>query len=106
MNSMPAAMGAVFRGFFQEYSVVRAKWRLYERLFATPESIELLNRHGAHAFGLIEDILSAMGEILEGLQAYYSGVAELHEDVAQPGDFDELVGHLRELETLRAKSHD
>src|SRR3954466_7997068 len=57
MSSMPAAMGGVFRGFFQEYSIVRAKWRLYERLFATPESVDLLNRHGAHAFGLIEDIL-------------------------------------------------
>src|SRR3954471_16646566 len=57
MSSMPAAMGGVFRGFFQEYSIVRAKWRLYERLFATPESVELLNRHGAHAFGLIQDLL-------------------------------------------------
>src|SRR3954471_19839629 len=57
MSSMPAAMGGVFRGFFQEYSIVRAKWRLYERLFATPESVELLNRHGAHAFGLLEDLL-------------------------------------------------
>src|SRR4028118_2316712 len=57
MNSMPTAMGGVFRGFVQEYSVVRAKWRLYERLFATPESVDLLNRHGAHAFGLIEDLL-------------------------------------------------
>src|SRR6185437_9895352 len=57
MNAMPAAMGVVFQRFFQEYSIVRAKWRLYERLFATPETVELLNRHGAHAFGLIEDLL-------------------------------------------------
>jgi hypothetical protein len=200
MNSMPAAMGVVFQRFFQEYSIVRAKWRLYERLFATAKSIDLLNRHGAHAFGLIEDllikdvilcitrmmnpskaswgepanlatllidlaaykqmalvkrltairdrvkpiedglrrwrdellskndystyfgmkadidaltpnhrkmiedVLSAMGEVLQELQAHYSGVAELPEDVARPGDFDELVGHLLELETLRAKS--
>jgi hypothetical protein len=200
MNSMPTAMGGVFHGFLQEYSIVRAKWRLYERLFATPESIDLLNRHGAHAFGLIEDllikdvilcitrmmntskaswgdpanlatllidlaahkqtalvkrlsairdrvkpvgdglkrwrdeqlsrndyaaylgmkadidalpsnhrkmvedVLSAMGEVMEQLQAHYSGVAELPEDVARPGDFDELVGRLRELEILRAKS--
>jgi len=193
-------MGGVFQGFFQEYSIFRAKWKLYERLFATSESIDLLNRHGAHAFGLIEDVLikdiilcitrmlnpskaswgdpanlatllidlaahkqtalvkrlnairdrvkpisdglrrwrderlsrndyaayvgmradidalpsnhrkmiedvlSAMGEVLKELQAHYSNVAELHKDVAQPGDFDELVGHLRELETLRAKS--
>jgi hypothetical protein len=193
-------MGGVFRGFFQEYSIVRAKWRLYEQLFATPESIDLLNRHGAHAFGLIEDllikdvilcitrmmnpskaswgdpanlatllidlaaykqmalverltairdrvkpmgdglrrwrdehlskndyaayvgmkadidalppnnrkmiedVLSAMGEVLEELQAHYSNVAELPQDGARPGDFDELVGHLRELETLRAKT--
>ncbi len=202
MNSMPTAMGGVFRGFFQEYSIVRAKWRLYERLFSTSDSIELLNRHGAHAFGLvedllikdvilcitrmmnqskaswgdpanlatllidlaahkqmalvkrltairdrvkplgdglkrwrdeqlskndyaayvalkadvdalpshnrkmIEDVLSAMGEVLQELQANYSSVAKLPEDVAQPGDFDELVGHLRDLETLRAKSND
>jgi hypothetical protein len=202
MNSMPTAMGGVFRGFVQEYSIVRAKWRLYERLFATPESVDLLNRHGAHAFGLIqdllikdvilcitrmlntskaswgdpanlatllidlaahkqmalvkrlsairdrikpvgdglkrwrdeqltrndypaylgmqadidalpsnhrkmvEDVLSAMGEVMEQLQAHYSGVAELPEDVARPGDFDELVGHLRELEAFRAKSSD
>src|SRR3954447_15803909 len=57
MSSMPTAMGVVFQGFVQEYSIIRAKWRLYERLFTTPESIELLNRHGAHAFGLIEDLL-------------------------------------------------
>src|SRR4051812_35687192 len=57
MNSMPTAMGGVFRGFLQEYSIARAKWRSYERLYATPESVELLNRHGAHAFGLIEDLL-------------------------------------------------
>ena len=202
MGSMPAAMGAVFEGFLQEYSIVRAKWRLYERLFAAPESIALLNRHGAHAFGLIEDllikdvilcitrmlntskaswgdpanlatllinltahkqmalvkrltairdrikpvgdglkrwrdeqlsendyaayvglkadidalppnhrkmiedVLSAMGDVLGELQAHYGGVAELPEDVARPGDFDELVGHLRELEALRAKSSD
>jgi len=195
-------MGGVFRGFFHEYSIVRAKWGLYERLFATPEAIELLNRHGAHAFGLIEDllikdvilcitrmlntskaswgdpanlatllinltahkqmalvkrltairdrikpvgdglkrwrdeqlsendyaayvglkadidalppnhrkmiedVLSAMGDVLGELQAHYGGVAELPEDVARPGDFDELVGHLRELEALRAKSSD
>jgi hypothetical protein len=202
MNSMPTAMGGVFHGFLQEYSIVRAKWRLYERLFATPESIDLLNRHGAHAFGLIEDllikdvilcitrmmntstaswgdpanlatllidlaahkqtalvkrlsairdrvkpvgdglkrwrdeqlarndyaaylgmkadidalpsnhrkmvedVLSAMGEVIEQLQAHYSGVAEIPEGVARPGDFDELVGQLRELEMLRAKSSD
>src|SRR4051794_12774285 len=200
MTSMPTAMGGVFRGFFQEYSIVRAKWRLYDRLFTTPESVDLLNRHGAHAFGLIEDLLikdvilcitrmtnpskaswgdpanlatilidlaaykqmalvkrltairdrvmpivggltrwrderlskndhaafvamkadvdalppnqrkmiedvvSAMGEVLEQLQAHYSGVAELAPDAARPGDFDELMGHLRELETLRAKA--
>src|SRR4051794_18120301 len=199
MGSMPTAMGGVFQGFFQEYSIVRAKWRLYERLFATPGSIELLNRHGAHAFGLIEDLLikdvilcitrmmnpsraswgdpanlasllidlaaykqmalvkrltairdrvgpmadglrrwrdehlarnnyaayvgmkadvealpsghrkmigdllAAMGEVLAELRAHYSGVAELPEDAARPGDFDELLGHLRELEALRAK---
>jgi hypothetical protein len=199
MSSMPSAMGVVFQEFLQEYSIVRAKWRLYERLFTTPESIELFNRHGAHAFGLIEDllikdvilcitrmmnqskaswgepanlatllidlaayrqmaivkrltairdrvkpigdglgrwryeqlskndydayfgmkadidalpannrkmiedVLSAMGEVLEELQAHYSSVAELPEDVARPGDFDELVGHLLELETLRTK---
>src|SRR3954454_4324309 len=57
MSTMPAAMGEVFRGFLREYRVVRVKWRLYERLFATAESVDLLNRHGAHAFGLIEDLL-------------------------------------------------
>src|SRR3954447_24859127 len=57
MSSMPTAMGVVFQGFVQEYSIIRAKWRLYERLFTTPESVDLLNRHGAHAFGLIEDLL-------------------------------------------------
>jgi hypothetical protein len=193
-------MGGVFQGFFQEYVIVRAKWRSYERLYGTPESIDLLNRHGAHAFGLIEDllikdvilcitrmmntsqaswgdpanlatllidlaahkqmalvkrltatrdrvkpvgdglkrfrdeqlskndyaayvgmkadidalptnqrkmirdVLSAMGEVLKEIQAHYSGIIDLHEDDAQPGDFDELVGHLRELETLRAKA--
>ena len=200
MSSMPAAMGGVFQGFVQEYSIVRAKWRLYEHLFTTPGSVELLNRHGAHAFGLIEDllikdvilcitrmlnpsratwgdpanlatllidlaahkqmalvkrltairdrikpvgdglkrwrdeqlskndyaayvalkaeidalpanhrkmiedVLSAMAEVLQGLRAHYSSVADLPEDGARPGDFDELVGHLRELEALRAKS--
>src|SRR4051812_24661533 len=200
MSTMPTAMGGVFRGFFQEYSIVRAKWRLYEQLFATPESIDLLNRHGAHAFGLIEDllikdvvlcitrmlntskaswgdpanlatllidlaahkqmallkrltairdrvtplgdelmrwrhahlaandyaayvgmradtealpancrrmiegVLTAMGEVLVELQAHYSGVPGLPEDVAPPGDFDELLGHLRELEGFRAES--
>jgi len=200
MSSMPPAMVGVFQAFLQEYSIVRAKWMLYERLFATPESVELLNRHGSHAFGLIEDllikdvilcimrmmntskaswgdpanlatllidltahkqmavvkrlttmrdkvkpaadglkrwrdeklskndyaayvglkadidalpaihrkmiqdILSAMGEVLREIQTHYSNVAVLLEDVALRGDFDELVGHLRELETLRAKS--
>jgi hypothetical protein len=198
MSSMPPAMSGVFRGFLQEYSIIRAKWRLYERLFATPESVDLLNRHGAHAFGLIEDLLikdvilcitrmlnpsksawgdpanlatllidlaahkqmalvkrltsirdrtkpveeglkrwrderlskndyaafvglkadiealpsnyrkmigdviSAMGEILKELQTHYSSVAELQEDTRQPGDFEDLLGHLRQLETLRA----
>ena len=47
---------------------------------------------------MVEDVLSAMGEVLGQLQAHYSGVPEMPEDVAPPGDFDELVGHLRELE--------
>jgi hypothetical protein len=200
MSPMPPAMVGVFQAFLQEYSIVRAKWTLYERLFATPESVEMLNRHGAHAFGLIEDllikdvilcimrmmntskaswgdpanlatllidltahkqmavvkrlttirdkvkpaadglrrwrdeklskndyaayigmkadiealpaihrkmiqdILSAMGDVLREIQSHYSNVAVLLEDVALRGDFDQLVGHLRELETLRAKS--
>jgi hypothetical protein len=200
MSSMPAAMDGVFGGFFHEFSIVRAKWGLYDRLFSTPESVDLLNRHGAHAFGLIEDllikdvllcitrmlnsskaswgepanfatllidlaaykqmalvkrltairdrvkpigdalkrlreehlsrndyasyvgmkadvdalspnhrkmiedVLSAMGEVLQELQAHYSNVAVLHEDVGQPGDFDELVDQLRELETLRGET--
>jgi AbiU2 len=202
MTPMPAAMGGVFQEFFQEYNIVRAKWRQYKRLFTTSESIDLLNRHGAHAFGLIadllikdvimcitrmmnpskaswgdpanlatllinlaahrqvalvkrlteirdrvkpasdslkrwrdeqlskndyaayvgmkanidavpandrkmiEDVLSAMSDVLVELQAHYSSVAGLKEDVAQPGDFAELVDHLRELERLRAKSSD
>ncbi len=202
MNSMPTVMGGVFRGFFQEYGIVRAKWRLYDRLFGTPESVELLNRHGAHAFGMIEDllvkdvilcitrmmntskaswgdpanlatllidlaahkqmalvkrltairdrvqpsgdalrrwrderlakndyaayvglkaetdalppnhrkmvedVLSAMSAVMEQLRAHYGDVAEMPEEVALDGDFDAIVGHLRELEAFRAKSGD
>jgi hypothetical protein len=53
---------------------------------------------------MIHDVLSATGEVLKEIQAHYDNVAVLHEDVPQRGDFDELLGHLRELETLRAKS--
>ena len=55
---------------------------------------------------MIEDVLSGMGEVLKELQAHYSGVAELHEGVAQPGDFDELLSHLRQFERLSAKPGD
>jgi AbiU2 len=198
MSTMPAELGEVFRGFFQEYSIIRVKWRLYKQLFGNTECIDLLNRHGAHGFGvvqdvlikdvilcitrmmntskeawgdpanlatllidlsahkqaaladtlrgirdrikpvadglrrwrdaqisrndyalfvdmkagidalpapsrqMVEDILSAMGEILDELRAHYPGLAERHEDVSHAGEFEELVSHLRGVEERRA----
>src|SRR5437588_7317145 len=57
MSTMPAELGEVFRGFFQEYSIIRVKWRLYKQLFGNAESIDLLNRHGAHGFGVVQDVI-------------------------------------------------
>jgi hypothetical protein len=200
MSEMPVGMSEVFKGFFQEYSIIQAKWRMYGQLFGTPESIELLNRHGALTFGVIEDLLikdvilcitrmlntskaswgdpanlatllidlaahkqvalvkrltairdrarpvadalkrlrdeqlsrnryadfvemkadidamppqsrkmvddviASMGEIVKELQARYTGVDELNEQVAETPNFDELVSHLRSLETLKARA--
>jgi hypothetical protein len=198
MSTMPAELGEVFQGFFQEYSIIRVKWRLYKQLFGNTECINLLNRHGAHGFGvvqdviikdvilcitrmmntskeawgdpanlatllidlvahkqtafadklkgirdrikpivdglgrwrdaqisrndyasfvdmkadidalpppnrqMVEDILSAMSEILDELQAHYPGLEEQHEDVSHAGEFEELVSHLRDFEERRA----
>jgi hypothetical protein len=198
MSEMPVAISEVFKGFFQEYSIIQAKWRMYQQLFGTPESIELLNRHGALTFGVIEDLLikdvilcitrmlntskaswgdpanlasllidlaahkqvalvkrltairdrarpaadalkrlrdehlsrnnytgflamkadteaippqsrkmvddvmTSMGEIVKELQTRYTGVDELNEPVSETPDFDEIVSHLRTLETLKA----
>ena len=198
MSTMPAELGEVFRGFFQEYSIIRVKWRLYKQLFGDIEGIDLLNRHGAHGFGvvqdviikdvilcitrmmntskeawgdpanlatllidlvahkqaaladelrairdgirpvvdgltrwrdvrisrndyasfvdmkagidalpppsrqMVEDILSAMGRILDELRAHYPGLEEQHEDVSHPGEFEELMSHLRDFEGRRA----
>lgn len=198
MSTMQAELGEVFQGFFQEYSIIRVKWRLYNQLFGDTECIDLLNRHGAHGFGvvqdviikdvilcitrmmntskeawgdpanlatllidlvayqqtaladklsgirerikpavaglrqwrdaqiarndyasfvtmkagidalppsgrqMVEDILSAMSEILDELQAHYSGLEEQHEDVSHAGEFEELVSHLRDFEERRA----
>ena len=57
MSTMPAELGEVFRGFFQEYSIIRVKWRLYKQLFGDIEGIDLLNRHGAHGFGVVQDVI-------------------------------------------------
>ena len=57
MRMMPIELDEVFQGFFQEYSIIRVKWRLYKQLFGDSESIELLNRHGAHGFGVIQDVI-------------------------------------------------
>lgn len=57
MSTMPSTMTGVFNGFLHEYRIIQAKWRLFEKLFGTAETMDLLNRHGAHSFGLIEDIL-------------------------------------------------
>src|SRR3954447_9494248 len=57
MSTMPAELGEVFRGFFQEYSIIRVKWRLYKQLFGNTECIDLLNRHGAHGFAVVQDVL-------------------------------------------------
>jgi hypothetical protein len=198
MSTMPAELGEVFRGFFQEYSIIRVKWRLYKQLFGDIECIDLLNRHGAHGFGvvqdviikdvilcitrmmntskeawgdpanlatllidlvahkqavladelrairdgirpvvdgltrwrdvrisrndyasfvdmkasidalpppsrqMVEDILSAMGQILDELRAHYPGLEEQHEDVSHAGEFEELMSHLRDFEGRRA----
>lgn len=198
MSTMPAELGEVFQGFFQEYSIIRVKWRLYKQLFGNAECIDLLNRHGAHGFGvvqdviikdvilcitrmmstskeawgdpanlatllidlvahkqtaladklkgireriksvvdglgrwraaqisrndyasfvdmkagidalppphrqMVEDILSAMSEILDELRAHYPGLEEQHEDVSHAGEFEELVSHLRDFEERRA----
>jgi hypothetical protein len=50
-------MTGVFNGFLHEHRIIQAKWRLFEKLFGTSETVDLLNRQGAHSFGLIEDIL-------------------------------------------------
>jgi hypothetical protein len=198
MSTMPAELGEVFRGFFQEYSIIRVKWRLYKQLFGNTECIDLLNRHGAHGFAvvqdvlikdlilcitrmtntskeawgdpanlatllidlvahrqtaltdtlkgirdrikpvadglgrwrdaqisrndyasfvemkagidalpppsrqMVEDILSAMSEILDELEAHYPGLQERHEDVSHAGEFEQLVSHLRDFEERRA----
>ena len=51
---------------------------------------------------MVEDILSAMSEILDELRAHYPGLEEQHEDVSHAGEFDELVSHLRDFEERRA----
>ena len=200
MSTMPAELGEVFQGFFQEYSIIRVKWRLYKQLFGNTECIDLLNRHGAHGFGvvqdviikdvilcitrmmntskeawgdpanlatllidlvahkqtaladklkgirdrikpvvdglgrwrdaqisrndyasfvdmkagidalpppdrqMVEDILSAMSEILDELRAHYPGLEEQHEDVSHAGEFEELVSHLRGLRGATGES--
>jgi AbiU2 len=202
MSTMPAELDEVFQGFFHEYRIIIVKWRLYKQLFGDSESIDLLNRHGAHGFGVIqdviikdvilcitrmmntskeawgdpanlatlmidltahkqtalaeklrgmrnrikpvadglrqwrdaqisrndyasfigmkagidalpppsrqmvEDVLSAVGEILKELQTHYTGLEELHKDVSRAGDFEELVSHLRDLEKRRANPSD
>src|SRR5690349_11505877 len=57
MGTMPSVLGAVYQGFFQEYSIVKVKWNLYKQIFGDSNSIELLNRHGAHGFGVIQDVI-------------------------------------------------
>ncbi len=198
MSTMPAELGEVFRGFFQEYSVIKVKWRLYKQLFGDTGRIDLLNRHAAHGFGVVQDVLikdvilcitrmmntskeawgdpanlatllidlvahkqtaladklkgmrdgikpvvdglgrwrdarisrndyasfvgmkagidalpptsrrmveetlSAMGEILDELEAHYPGLQEQHEDASHAGEFEQLVSHLRDYEGRRA----
>ena len=55
---------------------------------------------------MVEDVLSAVGEILKELQTHYTGLEELHKDVSRAGDFEELVSHLRDLEKRRANPSD
>jgi hypothetical protein len=57
MSTMPAELSEVFQELFQEYSIIRVKWRLYKQLFGNTECIDLLNRHGAHGFGVIQDVI-------------------------------------------------
>jgi hypothetical protein len=198
MSTMPAELGEVFRGFFEEYSIIKVKWRLYKQLFGDAECIDLLNRHAAHGFGVVQDVLikdvilcitrmmntskeawgdpanlatllidlvahkqtaladklkgmrdgikpvvdglgrwrearisrndyasfvgmkagidalpptsrrmvedtlSAMGEILDELEAHYPGLQEQPEDVPHAGEFEQLVSHLRDCEGRRA----
>src|SRR3954462_6389292 len=198
MSTMPAELREVFQEFFQEYRIIKVKWRLYKQLFDNTVCIDLLNRHGAHGFGvvqdviikdlilcitrmmntsrevwgepanlatllidlvahkqtaladklsgirdrikpavtglrqwrdaeisrndyasfvamkagidalpppsrqMVEDILSAMSEILDELEAHYPGLQERHEDVSHAGEFEQLVSHLRDYEGRRA----
>src|SRR3954469_17557213 len=57
MSTMPAELDEVFQEFFHEYTIIILKWRLYEQLFGDSESIDLLNRYGAHGFGVIQDVM-------------------------------------------------
>jgi AbiU2 len=198
MSTMPTELVEVFQEFFQEYSIIRVKWRLYKQLFGNTECIDLLNRHGAHGFGvfqdvlikdvilcitrmmntskeawgdpanlatllidllahqqtaladkltgirdrikpvddglrrwrdsqisrndyaafldmkagidvlpppsrqMVEDILSAMSEILKELRAHYPGLEERHEDVPHSVEFEGLFSHLRYYEERQA----
>jgi hypothetical protein len=198
MSTMPAELGEVFRGFYEEYRIIGVKWRLYKQLFGDAECIDLLNRHAPRGFGvvqdvlikdvilcitrmmntskeawgepanlatllidlvahkqaaladklsgirdglkpaiaglrqwrdaqvsrndyasfvdmkagidalpapgrqMVEDILSAMGEVVDELQAHYPGLEGRHEDVSHAGEFEELVSHLRDSEERRA----
>src|SRR3954462_7682556 len=57
MSTMPAELREVFQEFFQEYRIIKVKWRLYKQLFDNTVCIDLLNRHGPHGFGVVQDVI-------------------------------------------------
>jgi hypothetical protein len=56
-RTMPAGFDGVFRGFFQEFSILKLKWELYQQLFKDRATIDLLNRHASLGFGVTQDVL-------------------------------------------------
>lgn len=55
--AMGRELGCLYYAIYKEVVWIHARWQEYRRLFAEKGNVELLNRHGAFTFKLIQDAL-------------------------------------------------
>jgi hypothetical protein len=57
LNVLGPDLGPIYYALYEEVTWLHAKWKQYRQLYATPETVDLLNRIAGFFFRVVQDVL-------------------------------------------------